>query len=63
MTVPGYEISTDPARLDRGLVHRFLHDEAYWALGVPRDVVDRCIDNSICFGVYRGAEQPASRGW
>ena len=57
MTVPGYEISTDPARLDRDLIHEFLHDEAYWALGVPRDVVDRCIDNSICFGVFRGADQ------
>jgi GNAT superfamily N-acetyltransferase len=57
MTVPGYEISTDPARLDRDLIHHFLHHEAYWALGVPRDVVERCIDNSICFGVYRDAEQ------
>jgi GNAT superfamily N-acetyltransferase len=57
MTVPGYEISTDPARLDRDLIHEFLHHEAYWALGVPRDVVERCIDNSICFGVFRGADQ------
>ena len=57
MTVPGYEISTDPARLDRDLIYEFLHHQAYWALGVPRDVVERCIDNSICFGVYREAEQ------
>ena len=57
MKVPGYELSTDPARIDRDLVHRFLHDEAYWAVGVPRDVVERCIDNSVCFGVYRGGEQ------
>jgi GNAT superfamily N-acetyltransferase len=53
----GYEISTDPARVDRDLVHRFLNQDAYWARGVPRDVVDRCIENSLCFGVYRGAEQ------
>jgi GNAT superfamily N-acetyltransferase len=53
----GYEISTDPARVDRALVHRFLSQDAYWARGVPRDVVDRCIENSLCFGVYRGAEQ------
>lgn len=52
-----YEISTDPARLDRDLVHRFLSVEAYWARGIPRDVVDRSIDNSLCFGLYRGAEQ------
>jgi GNAT superfamily N-acetyltransferase len=57
MTVPGYEISTDPARLDRDLVQDFLHNDAYWARGVPREVVDRCIENSISFGVYRGGEQ------
>jgi ribosomal protein S18 acetylase RimI-like enzyme len=48
----GFEISSDPGRLDRALIHRFLHDESYWAKGVPRDVVDRAIDNSLCFGLY-----------
>jgi GNAT superfamily N-acetyltransferase len=57
MTVAGYEISTDPARLDRDLIHGFLSQKSYWARGVSRDVVERCIDNSICFGVYRDREQ------
>jgi len=48
----GFEISGDPARLDRAMIHRFLHDDSYWAKGVPRDVVDRAIDNSLCFGLY-----------
>jgi GNAT superfamily N-acetyltransferase len=52
-----YEISMDPARLDRGLVHDFLSKDAYWARGIPRPVVDRCIENSLCFGLYRGTEQ------
>jgi len=52
-----YEISTDPARIDRPLVHEFLTNESYWARGIPRDVVDRCIENSLCFGLYREAEQ------
>lgn len=52
MSRDGFEISSDPARLDRALIHRFLHDESYWAKGVPRDVVDRAIDNSLCFGLY-----------
>ena len=52
-----YEISTDVTRLDRALIHRFLHDDSYWARGVPRDVVDRAIDNSLCFGLYHGADQ------
>ena len=57
MPVAGYEISTDTARVDRELVHEFLSKDAYWARGIPRAVVDRCIENSLCFGVYRGDEQ------
>lgn len=49
----GYEIDTDPSRLDRAMIHHFLSTEAYWALGVPRDLVDRSIDHSLNFGLYR----------
>ena len=48
----GYEISTDRARLDVPRVHRFLSNEAYWSPGVSRELVERSIENSICFGVY-----------
>jgi GNAT superfamily N-acetyltransferase len=47
-----YEISTDKTRLDLARIHRFLSTEAYWSPGVPREVVGRSIENSICFGVY-----------
>jgi GNAT superfamily N-acetyltransferase len=47
-----YEISTDRGRLDLPRIHRFLSTEAYWSPGVPREVVERSIENSICFGVY-----------
>ena len=57
MSADPYEISTDVTRLDRALIHRFLHDDSYWARGVPRDVVDRAIDNSLCFGLYHGPDQ------
>jgi GNAT superfamily N-acetyltransferase len=52
----GYRISTDPSELDLGVVHGYLK-ESYWAAGVPEDVVRRSIKNSLCFGVYRYAEQ------
>jgi GNAT superfamily N-acetyltransferase len=52
-----YAISTDRERLDFDLVHTFLSEEAYWSLGVARDVVERSIDNSICFGLYEDGEQ------
>lgn len=52
----GFEISTDPSRVDRAAVHAFL-TESYWARGVPREVVDRSIGNSLPFGLYDGARQ------
>jgi GNAT superfamily N-acetyltransferase len=48
-----YLISTDRGRLDRSVVHRFL-EGSYWAKGIPREIVDRCIENSLCFGLYDG---------
>jgi GNAT superfamily N-acetyltransferase len=52
MPALSYEISTDKARLDLDRIHRFLSTEAYWSPGVPREVVERSIENSICFGAY-----------
>jgi GNAT superfamily N-acetyltransferase len=47
----GYVVDTDTSRLDRAGIHMFLV-EAYWCFGIPRTVLDRSIDGSICFGVY-----------
>jgi GNAT superfamily N-acetyltransferase len=44
-------ISTDQARLDLELIHNFLTN-CYWAKGIPRDVVARSIEHSLCFGIY-----------
>ena len=49
----GFEISTDPARLDFELVHQFLSEQAYWSPGVPMDIVRRAVEGSIVFGIYR----------
>jgi GNAT superfamily N-acetyltransferase len=46
-------LSTDPARLDRELIHNFLA-ESYWAKGVAREIVVRSIEHSVCFGIYDG---------
>lgn len=48
----GYDVSTDPARLDAGLIHRWLSQDAYWALGRSRDKQDAAIAGSLNFGVY-----------
>ncbi len=47
------EISTDRSRLDVDRVHRWLSEEAYWALGRPQALTERAIAHSVCFGAYR----------
>lgn len=46
-----YEISTDRSRLDVSLIHDFLRS-SYWAQGIPREIVEKSIEHSLCFGVY-----------
>ncbi len=52
-----YTISTDKAKLDISLIHQFLSQESYWAQNVPLDIVQRSIENSLCFGVYCQGKQ------
>lgn len=47
-----FEISTDPARLDVGTVHRWLSTDAYWARGRSPDAVARSVEHSLNFGAY-----------
>jgi N-acetylglutamate synthase-like GNAT family acetyltransferase len=51
-----YVISTDSERLDVDRIHSFLHDDAYWARGVPREVVERTIANSLNFGLFHAED-------
>jgi len=50
------EVSTDRARLDVSLIEQFLNT-SYWATGRPRDVIERSIAHSLCFGVYTAGRQ------
>ena len=53
----GYTISTDKTRLDIAAIHSYLSDEAYWSQGIPLEIVERGIENSLCFGLYQGDTQ------
>jgi GNAT superfamily N-acetyltransferase len=55
-----YEISTDPARVDLEVTHGFLASDAYWSQGVPREIVERAIGNSINFGAYKTTGESGS---
>jgi N-acetylglutamate synthase-like GNAT family acetyltransferase len=43
-------VSTDISRFDLERIYAWLHAEAYWCKGLPRDVFDRAIRHSLCFG-------------
>jgi GNAT superfamily N-acetyltransferase len=47
----GYEVSSDPSRLDIDVIWGFLRT-SYWSPGVERDVVERSIAGSTVFGLY-----------
>ena len=42
--------------LDVETIHNFLR-ESYWAKGIPRAVVEKGINNSLCFGLYHKLKQ------
>ena len=52
-----YLVSTDPSLLDVGVIYGYLSGESYWAKNIPRDVVEKSIANSLCFGVYHISKQ------
>jgi len=52
-----YFLSTDPALLDVSLIHAFLSEQSYWAPGIPREIVERSLKNSLCFGLFHESQQ------
>ena len=59
MNHAGFHVSTDLGRLDVPMIYRFLSEESTWAIGIGRDIVERAIDNSLCFGGYVDGRQVA----
>src|SRR4051812_6178095 len=49
-------VSTDRHRLDLGLIHSVLAG-SYWAEAIPRALVERSLDHSLCFGLFDGERQ------
>lgn len=52
-------LSSDTAEMDVDAIHAYLAGESYWARGIPREIVARSVQNSVCFGVFDGAAQVA----
>lgn len=54
-----FQVSTDQSQLDIPMIHRFLSEQSTWAIGITRPVVERAIENSLCFGGFLDGRQIA----
>lgn len=50
--VSGFYISDDKKDINLLYVHKYLSEECYWSIGRNLDIVNRSIENSLCFGIY-----------
>ena len=48
------EVTTDRARMDVSVVHRFLSEESYWAKAIPPETLERAIEHSLPFAALEG---------
>ncbi len=53
----GYLISTNPALIDIVVVHQYLSTESYWAEKISQAIVEKAIQHSLCFGIYKNHQQ------
>jgi GNAT superfamily N-acetyltransferase len=53
----GYSINTEKQLLQFDAIYNYLANESYWAKGMPAQKLKTAIDNSLCFGIYKGNAQ------
>jgi GNAT superfamily N-acetyltransferase len=51
-----YWITTDTQKLDLNAIHAYL-SRSFWAEGIPKETMAKAIANSLCFGLFDGADQ------
>jgi len=52
-----YTFSTDKEKLQVEYIHHYLSKESYWAQNIPLQIVEKSIEGSLCFGVYKENQQ------
>jgi GNAT superfamily N-acetyltransferase len=50
--VSTWTISNDLTPPDVETAYRWISTESYWARGLPRDIFERSVANSLCFGLH-----------
>jgi GNAT superfamily N-acetyltransferase len=51
-----FTVSADPSKLDVEAIYDFL-THCYWSEGIPREIVERAIKHSLCFGLFDNTKQ------
>lgn len=57
-----YFITTNNSKLDVNVIHCYLSEESYWAKEIPKNIVEKAIANSLCFGLFYKDEQIMPNG-
>jgi len=52
-----YTISTDNQRLDLAIIHDFISNQSYWGRGRRIKTVQRSLDHSLNFGIFKNDQQ------
>lgn len=53
----GFYVNTDKEYMDIDFVHSYLSQQSYWAKGRSKELVQKSIDHSLCFGLFEGDKQ------
>lgn len=59
----GFIFSDNKELLQVSSIHHYLSKETSWAKDIPLETVQRAIENSLCFGIYKGAAQIGFARW
>ena len=51
-----YTITDDIASIDVEAVIKLLHEQTYWSNNVPTALLQKAIDNSLCFGILKNGQ-------
>ena len=59
----GFIFSDDLNKLDVSAIYDYLSNQSSWASGIPYETVQRSVDNSLCFGIYKNTVQIGFARW
>jgi len=57
--IDSFLYSDNKELLDANAIHKYLSEESYWAQSIPKEIVLKAINGSVCFGAYDNGLQIA----